>query len=95
MLTTSGRTGDPNTVRRLNAQRPLQVEHGGDGGGMPRRIHHHGRWCTVDQLRERYRTDDRWWTDAPVAREYYDLLLKDGRPITIYLDRLEKQWYEQ
>lgn len=91
MLTTSGRAGDLDTVRRLSVPRPVQVDV--DGDAMPRRIHHHGRWRTVAQVRERYRTDDRWWTDAPISREYFDLLLEDGRPITIYLDRLEGQWH--
>jgi hypothetical protein len=91
MLTTSGRTGDPDTVRRLSAPRSLQVEV--DGDAMPCRIQHHGRWRAVTQVRERYRTDDRWWTDAPISREYFDLLLEDGRPITVYLDRLEGQWH--
>ncbi len=93
MFTTSGRTGDPDTVRRLNAPRRLRVETGGNG--TPRRIYHRGRWLIVTQERERYRTDDRWWTDHPVSREYFELLLEDGRPITVYLDRIDGSWYAQ
>ncbi len=91
MLTTPGGTGGPDTVRRLSVPQPLRVEAGSDG--TPRRVYHRGRGRGVVQVRERYRTDDRWWTGAPASREYFDLLLEDGRPITIYLDRLEKQWY--
>jgi hypothetical protein len=54
---------------------------------------HRGRSLAVVQVRERYRTEDRWWTDAPMSRDYYELLLENGRPITVYLDRLEGHWY--
>ena len=93
MLTTPGGTGGPDTVRRLNVPQPLRVE--ADSGGTPRRAWRRGRWRAVVQVRDRYRTDDRWWTGDPVSREYFELLLEDGRPITVYLDRLEEQWYAQ
>ena len=91
MLTTPGGTGGPDTVRRLNVPQPQRVE--ADSCGTPRRVHHRGRWRAVVQVRERYRTNDRWWTDAPVSREYFELLLESGRPIMVYLDRLEERWY--
>ena len=91
MLTTPGGTGGPDTVRRLNVPQPQRVEAGSDG--TPRRVHHRGRWRAVVQVRERYRTNDRWWTDAPVSREYFELLLESGRPIMVYLARLEERWY--
>ncbi|MHB8685039.1 MAG: hypothetical protein ACYC9X_12030 [Dehalococcoidia bacterium] len=91
MLTTPGGTGSPDTVRRLSVPRPLRVEAGGDG--TPRRVCHRGRWRAVTQVRDRYRTDDRWWTGAPVVREYFDLLLEDGWPLTVYRDRLAGRWY--
>ena len=52
-------------------------------------------WRMVMQIRDRWRTDDRWWTDAPVSREYFALVLEDGRPTTVYYDRLSKVWQEQ
>jgi hypothetical protein len=63
-----------------------------DAYGTPRRAHHRGRWCVVAQVRDRWRTDDRWWTDAPVSREYFDLMLEDGRPLSVYYDRLAERW---
>ena len=93
MLTTPGGTGGPDTVRRLNTPQPLRVE--ADSCGTPRRVYYRGRWRAVVQVRERYRTDDRWWTHEPVARDYFELLLEDGRPITIYGDRIDGRWYAQ
>jgi hypothetical protein len=63
-----------------------------DAYGTPRRVHHRDRWRVVAQVRDRWRTDDRWWTDAPVSREYFDLLLEDGRPLSVYYDRLAERW---
>jgi hypothetical protein len=63
-----------------------------DGYGTPQRIHHRGLWRAVMQVRERWRTEDRWWTDEPVSREYFDLQLEDGPPITVYFDRLARLW---
>lgn len=90
MLTTPGGPHGPDTVRRLSAPQPLQVE--ADAYGTPRRVHHRGMWPLVAQVRDRWRTDDRWWTDAPVSREYFDLLLEDGRPLSVYYDRLAERW---
>lgn len=93
MLTAPGRPRHPDTVRRLSAPRALRVE--ADAYGTPRRLHHRGMWRMVMQIRDRWRTDDRWWTDDPVSREYFTLVLDDGRPATVYYDRLSKAWQEQ
>jgi hypothetical protein len=63
-----------------------------DAYGTPRRVHHRGSWRVVAQVRDRWRTDDRWWTDTPVSREYFDLLLEDGRPLSVYYDRVAERW---
>jgi hypothetical protein len=44
---------------------------------------------------DRWRTDDRWWTGAPVSRMYYAVLLEDGRPLTIFHDLVGDTWFEQ
>lgn len=93
MLTTSGGTGGPDTVRRLNVPQPLHVE--ADSYGTPRRVHHRGLWRAVVQVREHYRVEDRWWTSEPVARDYFDLLLESGSPFTVFHDRIDKRWYTQ
>ena len=99
MLTTSGGTGGPDTVRRLNVPQPLRVEAADDG--TPRRVQYRGqtarpgRWRAVDQVRERYRVEARWWTSEPVAREYFDLLLEGGLPFAVFRDRIDGRWYAQ
>lgn len=90
MLTTSGRQGDPDTVRRLSAPQSVRVE--ADTFGTPRRVFHRGLWRVVAQVKERWRTEDRWWTEEPISREYFELLLENGRLTSLYFDRLRLRW---
>jgi hypothetical protein len=52
------------------------------------------RW-SVRQVRERWRVDDRWWTDAPVCRIYWELELESGEVLTLFQDRIANAWYRQ
>ena len=52
-------------------------------------------WQPVLDVLDCYQTDDRWWTQAPVSRTYYDLLLEDGRTATVYHDHVAQAWSEQ
>lgn len=90
MFTASRGTGDAHTVRRLASPQRLEVE--ADAYGTPRRVRDRGLWRVVAQVQERWRTEDRWWTEEPVSREYFSLLLEDGRPVVVYFDRLGKRW---
>src|SRR5262249_10768412 len=60
------------TARRLNAPRPALVESHADG--IPRRVNRQ----TVAVVREEWRVVDRWWTEEPVSRRYFDLVLETG-----------------
>jgi len=63
-----------------------------DAYGTPRRVYHRGYWRIVMQVLDRWRTDDRWWTETEISREYFELALEDGRPLTVYLDRISGRW---
>ena len=52
-------------------------------------------WLEVVEVLDLYRTDDRWWTAAPVARTYHELLLEDGRAVTVFRDEISDRWWEQ
>lgn len=49
----------------------------------------------VARVRDRWRIDDRWWTETPVSRMYFELELADGRLLTLFRDQLGDAWYEQ
>jgi hypothetical protein len=54
-----------------------------------------GAWLEVIEALDCYRTEDRWWTDDPITRTYYELLLEDGRTVTVFRDELHGSWWEQ
>ena len=93
MLATSRGAERPRTLRRLNTPRPVEVR--ADAGGVPGTVLHNRRWLPVAEVLDRYRTDDRWWTAEPVSRTYYELLLGDGRAVTVFHDDIGGAWHEQ
>jgi hypothetical protein len=76
-------------ARRLNAPRPALVE--SNAGGMPKRVN---RQC-VAVVREEWRVVDRWWTDEPVARRYFDVVLETGENAVVYRDDESGSWFTQ
>ena len=93
MLATSRGAERPHTLRRLNTPRLGEVR--ADAGGVPGALLHNSRWLQVDEVLDRYRTDDRWWTAEPVSRTYYELLLEDGRAVTVFRDEITGSWWGQ
>ena len=87
MVTHTGGTRTAGSPRRLNAPRPALVE--GHADGTPRRVNRQG----VATLREEWRIVDRWWTDEPVDRHYFDLLLEPGRPLVVFREAVGGGWY--
>lgn len=85
--------GDPYALRRLNAPRPIDVRL--DSTSAPVALQRNGRWLNVIELLDRYRTDDRWWTEQPISRTYYELLLEDDRIVAIFHDEIEESWFLQ
>ena len=93
MLSTPRGAERPRTLRRLNIPRPVEVR--AAANGVPVALLRSGRWAQVTDVLDRYRTDDRWWTERPVARTYWELLLEDGQVVTIFRDLIGAGWYEQ
>ncbi len=93
MVAPSRGAGGPRTLRRLNAPRRVEVRAG--AAGVPTALRRNGTWLLVAEVLDRYRTDDRWWTERPISRTYYELLLEDGRTATVFRDEIEGLWREQ
>jgi len=77
------------TAGRLNAPRPALVEESFDG--VPKRVNRQG----VAVVREEWRVVDRWWTEDPVDRRYFDLVLESGQLAVVYRDGELKRWFSQ
>ena len=77
------------SARRLNAPRPVLVEAHADG--VPRRLNR----VVVAVVREEWRVVDRWWTDEPVDRRYFHLVLETGENAVVYRDEETGAWLTQ
>ena len=77
------------SARRLNAPRPALVESHADGA--PRRVNRQD----VALVREEWRVVDRWWTEEPVDRRYFDVVLETGENAVVYRDEETGAWLTQ
>ena len=75
--------------RVLNAPRPVLVEAHADGA--PRRVNRVG----VAVVREEWRVVDRWWTEEPVSRRYFELVLASGQNSVVFRDEERGCWFTQ
>ena len=75
--------------RRLADPRPVRVE--AAAGGRPLAVD--GR--AVDAVRESWLVEDRWWTDRPVRRRYWEVVTADGRDVVVFRELEEGGWYAQ
>ena len=75
--------------RRLSQPRPARVRAGDQG--RPESID--GR--EVEAVRESWLVEDRWWTDTPLRRRYWELVTADGRNLVVFRDLDAGRWYAQ
>ena len=76
-------------MRRLATPRPVRVRTG--KGGRPEAVD--GR--AVEAVRESWLVEDRWWTDAPLRRRYWEVVTEDGRNLVVFRDLGRGVWYRQ
>jgi len=50
---------------------------------------------TVDAVRESWLIEDRWWTEAPLRRRYWEVVTVDGRNQVVFRDVLSGRWWRQ
>jgi hypothetical protein len=77
------------SARRLNQPRPALVE--AHAGGLPSRVNRQ----RVAVVREEWRVVDRWWTEEPVTRRYFDVVLESGENAVVYHDGDGGSWFTQ
>lgn len=79
------------SLRAVGTPRPARVRVAADGA--PRAVAHGGRSREVVAVRDDWLVQDRWWTDRPIDRHYYDLVLDPGRLAVVYRDSLRGEWF--
>lgn len=79
------------SLRRLDQPRPLRVITG--PAGAPHAIVADGRRRAVTAIREDWLVQDRWWTDDPVDRHYYELIVEPGRVVVAFHEARSGLWF--
>ena len=74
---------------RFNAPRAARVE--ADANGRPLEVNHRA----VALVREEWRVVDRWWTEEPIIRGYFELVLESGENTVVFHDGGSGGWYTQ
>ncbi len=49
----------------------------------------------VKETREDWIVQDRWWTERPIHRHYWELVTVDGRNVVVFHDKLTDGWFSQ
>jgi hypothetical protein len=80
--------GDSRAARRLNEPRPADVE-------APELVPTSVGGVAVAAVREEWRVFDRWWTDEPVRRRYFDVVLETGENLAVFFDLERQRWFRQ
>jgi len=76
-------------ARHFNAPRAARVE--ANANGAPLEVNHQPVAC----VREEWRVVDRWWTEEPVVRRYFEVVLESGENTIVFHDGAGKGWYTQ
>lgn len=76
-------------ARRLAVPRRVAVTP--DEHGAPVQVD--GR--EVDARRESWLVEDRWWTERPMRRRYWEIVTVCGRNEVVFCDLLSGRWWRQ
>jgi hypothetical protein len=49
----------------------------------------------VASVREEWHVVDRWWTEEPIRRRYFDLVLETGENVAVFYDEERGGWFTQ
>jgi hypothetical protein len=75
--------------RTLNLPRPARVRAGAEGApGMV-----DGR--AVESVCESWLVEDRWWTEEPLRRRYWEVVDVRGRNLVVFHDLRSGGWFTQ
>ena len=88
MVADPGTASAARTARFLEP-RPALVEEAFDG--TPRLVNRQ----PVEVVREEWRVVDRWWTEEPVSRRYFDVVLETGENAVVFHDDDAGTWFMQ
>jgi hypothetical protein len=74
--------------RILNLPRPAKVW---VRGGIPSRVNGE----LIDSVQESWLVEDRWWTERPLRRRYWQIVSVRGRNLILFHDLCLGGWFTQ
>lgn len=74
---------------------PAYVQVRADPLGAPAAVRTRNGWTAVEKVMEQWDLEDDWWTGEPIARTYFQLLLKSGAVVTVFREAATGAWYRQ
>ncbi len=75
--------------KRLNVPAPVRVRTGPQG--RPLSVDGRG----VEAVRESWLVEDRWWSEVPLRRRYWEIVTEDGRMLVVFRDLEAGGWFGQ
>lgn len=75
--------------RRLAVPRRVAVD--AAVGGAPSQVDRRA----VDSVREEWLVEDRWWTERPIRRRYWEVVTTCGRDEVVFQDLISGRWWRQ
>jgi hypothetical protein len=73
----------------MNLPRPARVR--ADSEGAPCAVD--GR--RIELVRESWLVEDRWWSDRPLRRRYWEVVSAQGRNLVVFHDLRSGGWFTQ
>jgi CO dehydrogenase/acetyl-CoA synthase delta subunit len=70
---------------------PRRVSVGADDEGRPLLVDSRA----VDSVRESWLVEDRWWTERPLRRRYWEIVTTCGRNEVVFHDLESGRWWRQ
>ena len=49
----------------------------------------------VESVREEWLVEDGWWTQKPLRRRYFELVLEDGSDVVVFYAPDSDRWFRQ
>ena len=88
MVADTREQGDPRSARRLNEPQSVRVA---AANGVPAEVDR----AQVALVRDEWRVADRWWTEEPVRRRYFEVVLESGENAVVFRDEERGGWFTQ
>ncbi len=89
MVSGTGIASPSRPAGRVNEPRPALVEPAFDGA--PRAVNRQA----VALVREEWHVVDRWWTEQPIRRRYFEVVLESGQNTVAFHDEESGSWFTQ